>query len=117
MVGVPPKKKKTSPHCLGPPVVPFYPFFGEGSPTKIEKQTQATLILTSLLEDLVVVVAPSEIPQIWSCGDTCPFVPFHKTRPPRPLGAAKMFWGGEVFFSRRSGRLDQWNWGTPHPAP
>ena len=22
--------------CLGPPVVPFYPFWGEGSPTKID---------------------------------------------------------------------------------
>ena len=23
-------------HSLGPPVAPFYPFFGEGSPTKID---------------------------------------------------------------------------------
>ena len=23
---------------LGPPVVPFYPFFGEGSPTEIDKK-------------------------------------------------------------------------------
>ena len=30
--------------------MPFYPFWGEGSPTKIEKDI---LILTSLLEDLV----------------------------------------------------------------
>ena len=25
-----------SPNCLGPPVVPFYPFLGEGSTTKID---------------------------------------------------------------------------------
>ena len=36
---------------LGPPVVPFYPFLEEVSPTKIGKM--GTLILTSLLEDLV----------------------------------------------------------------
>ena len=38
---------------LGPPVVPFYPFLGEGSPTKIDYRKKGTLILTSLLEDLV----------------------------------------------------------------
>ena len=41
---------------LGPPVVPFYYFLKEGSPTKIDyrKRTkQRTLTLTSLLEDLV----------------------------------------------------------------
>ena len=37
---------------LGPPVVPFYPFLGEGSPTKIDYRRKGTLILTSLLEDL-----------------------------------------------------------------
>ena len=37
---------------LGPPVVPFHPFLGEGSPTKIDYR-KSTLILTSLLEDLV----------------------------------------------------------------
>ena len=37
---------------LGPPVVPFYPFLGEGSPTKIDCRRKGTLILTSLLEDL-----------------------------------------------------------------
>ena len=36
---------------LGPPVVPFYPFVGEGPPTKIEyRKEKCTLILTSLLE-------------------------------------------------------------------
>ena len=40
--------------CLGPPVVPFYPFWGEGSPTKIDYSKKGTLIRTSLLEDLVV---------------------------------------------------------------
>ena len=38
---------------LGPPVVPCYPFLGEGSPTKIDYRKKGTLILTSLLEDLV----------------------------------------------------------------
>ena len=38
---------------LGPPVVPFYPFLGEGSPTKIDYRKTSTLIPTSLLEDLV----------------------------------------------------------------
>ena len=37
---------------LGPSVVPFYPFLGEGSPTKIDHRKKGTLILTSLLEDL-----------------------------------------------------------------
>ena len=38
----------------GPPVVPFYPFLGEGSPTQIDKtgEIKVALILTSLLEDL-----------------------------------------------------------------
>ena len=27
---------------LGPPVVPFYPFFGEGSPTKIDYRKKGT---------------------------------------------------------------------------
>ena len=39
---------------LGPPVVPFCPFLGEGSPTKIDYRNKSgTLILSSLLEDLV----------------------------------------------------------------
>ena len=39
---------------LGPPVVPCYPFLGEGSPTKIDyRKKVGTLILTSLLEDLL----------------------------------------------------------------
>ena len=37
---------------LGPPVVPFYPFLGEGSPTNTDYRKKAALILTSLLEDL-----------------------------------------------------------------
>ena len=39
---------------LGPPVVPL-PFFGEGSPTKIDYRKKGSLILTSLLADLVLV--------------------------------------------------------------
>ena len=38
---------------LGPPVVPFYPFWGEGSPIKVDYRQKGTLILTSLLEDLI----------------------------------------------------------------
>ena len=45
---------------LGPPVVPFYPFLGEGSPTKINYRIQGTLILTSLLEDLTQHMPASE---------------------------------------------------------
>ena len=33
--------------------MPFYPFLGEGSPTEIDYRKKGTLILTSLLEDLV----------------------------------------------------------------
>ena len=35
---------------LGPPVVPFDPFLGEGSPTKNGLQKEGTLVLSSLLE-------------------------------------------------------------------
>ena len=35
------------------PQVPFYPFLGEGSPTKRDYRKKGTLFLTSLLEDLV----------------------------------------------------------------
>ena len=41
---------------LGPPVVPFCPFLGEGSPTKMTTE-KGTLILTFLLEDLARVLA------------------------------------------------------------
>ena len=34
--------------------MPFYPFLGEASPTKIDYRKKHTLILTSLLEDLAV---------------------------------------------------------------
>ena len=38
---------------LGPPVVPFYPSLGEGSPTKKKTaEEKQNLILSSLLEDL-----------------------------------------------------------------
>ena len=43
---------------LGPPVVLFYPFLRESSPTKIDYCKKGTLILTSLLEDLAL---------NWSC--------------------------------------------------
>ena len=40
---------------LGPPVVPFSPLFlRQGSPTKMDYRKKGTLILTSMLEDLVV---------------------------------------------------------------
>ena len=50
------KEKKWSATLLGPPVVPFYPFCGEGSPTKIDYRKKGALILTSLPEDLVLFV-------------------------------------------------------------
>ena len=36
--------------------MPFYPFLGEGCPTKMATEKKGTLILTSLLEDLGVEV-------------------------------------------------------------
>ena len=38
-------------YCRSPSIADL-PFFGEGSPTKIEYRKKGTLILTSLLEDL-----------------------------------------------------------------
>ena len=38
---------------LDPSAVPFYPFLGEGSLTKIDYRTKGTLLPTALLEDLV----------------------------------------------------------------
>ena len=35
------------PARLGPPVVSFYPFWGEGSPAKIDYRKKGALILTS----------------------------------------------------------------------
>ena len=46
-------KGSTPEELLGPPVVPFYPFLGEGSPTNIDDRQKGTLFLTSLLKDLV----------------------------------------------------------------
>ena len=40
---------------LGPPVVPFLPYSGEGSPTKIDYPKKGTLVITSLLEDLATI--------------------------------------------------------------
>ena len=39
--------------CLGPAVVPFYPFLGEGSPTEIDYRKNGYPILAFFLEDLV----------------------------------------------------------------
>ena len=50
---------------LGPPVVPFYVFFGEGSPAKIDYIKKGTLILTSLLEDLEAVCPWGDHPFGW----------------------------------------------------
>ena len=44
---------------LGPPVVPFYPCSGEGSPTKIDcRKKKVPLFRSSQLEDLAYVLAP-----------------------------------------------------------
>ena len=54
-------------HSLDPPVVPFYPlFFWEGSALKIDYRKKGTLILTSLLEDLVVLAWPFYTFVAWS---------------------------------------------------
>ena len=44
----------------GPPVVHLYPFLGEGSPTQIDYRKKGTLLLTSLLEDLVKITPPKK---------------------------------------------------------
>ena len=41
---------------LGPPVVPFCPFLGEASPTKTDYSKKGALILSSLLEDLALIM-------------------------------------------------------------
>ena len=67
------RKVGTAVSPLGPPVVPFYPCLGEGSPTKISFR-KGTLILTSLLEDLQmsVVVKTKGIPY-WLGGESTHF--------------------------------------------
>ena len=45
--------------------MPFYPFFGEGSPTKIDYKKMGTLILASLLEELVI-KGPYQAPFFWA---------------------------------------------------
>ena len=47
------KGGKASSPILGPPVVSFYPFLGEGSPAKIDYRKKGTRLLTSLLQNLV----------------------------------------------------------------
>ena len=56
-LGLIPQNQRAS--HLGPPVVPFLTLFlGEGSPAKIDYRKKGTLILTSLLKDLVIVPCP-----------------------------------------------------------
>ena len=54
--------------------MPFYQLFG-GSPTKIDYRPKGTLILTSLLEDLIVVGAPSLLARGRVPGRSCFRVP------------------------------------------
>ena len=69
---------------LGPPVVLFYPFWGEGSPTKTDYRKKGTLILSSLLEDL-----------------ECMFCLFHSIFTPRTaLALAPPFFPG-ILLSRK----------------
>ena len=58
---------------LGPPVVPFYLFLGEGSPAKINYRNKAsgTLILSSLLEDLGIRDPLFEEPGFWTTCAGC----------------------------------------------
>ena len=55
------------------PVVPFYPFLGETSPTTIHyrKKQVGTLTLPPLLEDLVGVPYLDEHPHIWASLGFC----------------------------------------------
>ena len=50
---------------LGPPVVPFYTFSGQGSPTNIDYRRKGTLILTSPLEDLGIFDLPKSTLRSW----------------------------------------------------
>ena len=74
-------------HILGPPTrCPFLPiFFGEGSPTKIDYRNKSgTLILTSLLEDLVL-LNPTQGTlnrHILGPPTRCPFLPLFLGRVP-----------------------------------
>ena len=57
-----------APFWLGPPVVPFSPLFlGEGSSTKIDYRKKGTLILESLLEDLVALTRLALISEESTC--------------------------------------------------
>ena len=46
------KRAQLETRVTRPPSSSLLPFFGEGSPTKIDYRKKGTLILTSLLEDL-----------------------------------------------------------------
>ena len=52
--------------------VPFYPFLGEGSPSKIDYRKKGTLILTSLREELGYIYHLSSLPlsSSFSCAPT-----------------------------------------------
>ena len=54
-------------NLLGPPVVPFYTFLGEGSPTKVDYRQKGTLILASLLEELALLNGQLPSQQKVSC--------------------------------------------------
>ena len=61
-------RKRAEGSSLGPPVATFYPFFGEGSPTKTDYRKKGTLILSFLLEDPVLfsdVYSPDFDPLTW----------------------------------------------------
>ena len=53
--------------------MPFYPFLGEGSPAKIDCRKKGSLILTSLLEDLVKIGAKAKFFRFWrsQVGSAC----------------------------------------------
>ena len=72
--------------------MPFYPFFGEGSPTKIDYREKGTLILNSLLEDLVEVLSENQGPASSSDAAT-PHIPNQKPAFPGSLSGDPALFG------------------------
>ena len=65
--------------------MPFYPLLGKGSPTKIDYRKKGTLILSSLLEDLVSLAFVKQEP-LASCGIFEPMTYANREHSRRELG-------------------------------
>ena len=70
--------------------MPFYPFLGEGSPTKIDYRKKGTLILTPLLEDLGKCISTVLMTMMVSCA-YCPCCLGAPSRKVQVCGARKVF--------------------------